>query len=78
MVTGDNIITAKAIAAEVGIITPNEEYIALEGPEFTRLIGGVVCKKCEIAVCDCERDPKIAEKNNKSLRIDCIKNMEVF
>lgn len=53
MVTGDNIITAKAIATEVGIITPDEEHIALEGPEFTRLVGGVVCKKCEVAVCDC-------------------------
>lgn len=32
MVTGDNIITAKAIATEVGIITPHEEHIAMEGP----------------------------------------------
>ena len=78
MVTGDNIVTAKAIALEVGIIHPDEAHIALEGPEFYRLIGGVVCKKCQTAVCDCERDPLLAEKNGKKVRIDCIKNRDVF
>lgn len=29
MVTGDNIITAKAIATEVGIIHPDEDHIAM-------------------------------------------------
>ena len=78
MVTGDNITTAKAIAREVGIITPNEEHVAMEGPEFTKLIGGVICKNCKIPVCDCERDPQLAEKKGKELRIDVIENMEVF
>lgn len=53
MVTGDNIITAKAIAREVGIIEDGKDYIALEGPEFNRLVGGVVCAKCRTAICPC-------------------------
>jgi P-type E1-E2 ATPase len=32
MVTGDNIITAKAIAKDIGIIEEGKEYLALEGP----------------------------------------------
>jgi len=35
MVTGDNILTAKAIATECGIFTPGG--IALEGPEFRKM-----------------------------------------
>jgi Ca2+-transporting ATPase len=37
MVTGDNLITAIAIAKECGILEEGEEidkYIAMEGPEF--------------------------------------------
>ncbi|KOS20135.1 Calcium-transporting ATPase 2 [Escovopsis weberi] len=37
MVTGDNIKTAKAIAAECGIYKPDEGGIAMEGPDFRRL-----------------------------------------
>ncbi len=38
MVTGDNAVTAKAIAREVGIINPMNERTALviEGPEFMK------------------------------------------
>ena len=32
MVTGDNIITAKAIAKDVGIIQEGKDYLAMEGP----------------------------------------------
>lgn len=31
MVTGDNIVTAKAIATEIGLIKENDDSIALEG-----------------------------------------------
>lgn len=37
MVTGDNKVTAKAIAIEVNIIDsskPESDYIVMEGPEF--------------------------------------------
>ena len=48
MVTGDNLITAIAIAKECGILTEGEEidkYTAMEGPEFAKLVGGLVDKK---------------------------------
>lgn len=60
MVTGDNIITAKAIAKDIGIIQPDKDYLALEGPDFNKLVGGVVCKKCRTALCDCPTDAKKA------------------
>jgi Ca2+ transporting ATPase len=59
MVTGDNKITARAIAKNVGIITEENEQTAmvLEGPEFLRLIGGVTCDNCrEKESCDCVRN----------------------
>lgn len=37
MVTGDNILTGKAIAKECGIYKPDEGGIAMEGPDFRRL-----------------------------------------
>lgn len=46
MVTGDNLITATAVAKEIGIIEPNRPSLCLEGPEFNRIIGGVVCCHC--------------------------------
>uniref|UniRef100_A0A4W3IN29 Calcium-transporting ATPase n=1 Tax=Callorhinchus milii TaxID=7868 RepID=A0A4W3IN29_CALMI len=38
MVTGDNINTARAIAAKCGILLPGEDFLCLEGKEFNRLI----------------------------------------
>lgn len=38
MVTGDNINTARAIAAKCGIIHPGEDFLCLEGKEFNRRI----------------------------------------
>ncbi|XP_039180619.1 plasma membrane calcium-transporting ATPase 1-like [Crotalus tigris] len=38
MVTGDNINTARAIAAKCGILRPGETFLCLEGSEFNRLI----------------------------------------
>jgi P-type Ca2+ transporter type 2B len=61
MVTGDNIITAKAIAKDIGIISEGVDYIALEGPEFNKLVGGIVCKKCRTPSCDCPTNAKEAE-----------------
>lgn len=56
MVTGDNAITAKAIAKEVGIIDHMNENTALvlEGPEFMNRVGGIVCDNCRSKPsCDC-------------------------
>lgn len=46
MVTGDNAITATAIARDIGIIKPGDGSLIMEGTEFMRLVGGVVCKEC--------------------------------
>jgi len=84
MVTGDNKITAYAIAKEVGIINERNEgsAIVMEGPEFLRTIGGVVCGNClDKPSCDCvakERDLEKEENKGKKLRKDVIKNQEVF
>ena len=47
MVTGDNKITARAIAKKCGILDEQTGHdLVLEGKEFIKLTGGVVCKKC--------------------------------
>lgn len=59
MVTGDNKITAWAIAYSVGIINnKNESWaLVLEGPEFLKRIGGVICDHCkELPQCDCVKN----------------------
>ncbi|KAM7003167.1 plasma membrane calcium-transporting ATPase 1-like isoform 1-T2 [Tautogolabrus adspersus] len=38
MVTGDNINTARAIAAKCGILLPGEDFLCIEGKEFNRRI----------------------------------------
>lgn len=58
MVTGDNIVTAKAIARDVGILTGKGVELVMEGAEFIRLVGGVVCVKCRTAMCGCARTMK--------------------
>jgi len=60
MVTGDNIITARAIARDVGIIKDGDNSLVMEGVDFINLIGGVVCKKCRTKTCNCAKDRKQA------------------
>ena len=84
MVTGDNKITARAIAEEVNIIGERNENTALvmEGPTFLRLIGGVICGNCrDLEVCECvknEEEQKKPENKGKQIRKDTIKNQEEF
>ncbi len=76
MVTGDNKITAMAIAKECGIIQadidlPND--CVLEGPEFYERMGGLICKNCNTAPpCSCDVKDKKEEVKNfaafKSIR----------
>ena len=84
MVTGDNAVTAEAIAIDCGIIKGadredyrSEDHVML-GKEFDRLIGGIVCAKCYTAECDCPRDKATAKKRKTPMRIDTIKNKEAF
>ena len=70
MVTGDNKITANAIASECGIL--GENSIVMEGDDFMKQIGGIVCKNCRIPVCACTRS-----KQNNS-RVDVIGNQKEF
>lgn len=50
MVTGDNLITANAIARECKIITEdismNKDYMVMEGPKFYKEVGGLICITC--------------------------------
>ena len=44
MVTGDNILTATAIAKECGILDPNKvpgEWEVVEGTKFRQFVGGL-------------------------------------
>lgn len=74
MVTGDNLITANAIARECKIITgdisQNKEYMIMEGPAFYKLVGGLICITCGLdsQKCYCKPD-KVNER---------VKNTEVF
>jgi magnesium-transporting ATPase (P-type) len=74
MVTGDNIITAKAIAKEIGLFTDEGSYLALEGPEFNKSVGGIVCKNCKVAICDCPTTADQAEEQKKEIRVDTVAN----
>ena len=38
MVTGDNVSTARAIATKCGILTPENNFLVLDGKEFNRRI----------------------------------------
>lgn len=58
MVTGDNLLTARAIALECGIINPDDkESIVMNGLDFINKVGGVVCVHCRTKMCDCPTDP---------------------
>lgn len=74
MVTGDNIITARAIAKDVGIVEEGKDFLAMEGPEFSKLVGGVVCSKCRTYICDCPTTARKAEEDGTEMRVDTIAN----
>jgi len=63
MITGDNLLTARAIAIECGIVNPdNLNSLAMNGADFIEEIGGVVCKNCKTKICDCPLDQETSDK----------------
>jgi Ca2+ transporting ATPase len=75
MVTGDNKITAIAIAKECGIITEdneeNEECVCMEGPEFDEYVGSMVDKKdgTKIAVLGLNKDREVIGNVEKMKKV---------
>lgn len=68
MVTGDNIVTAKAIAVQCNIITEKEkdkEYYCMEGPEFYKMMGGLVKNDGKEAV----RNFEVFQRVSKKLKV---------
>jgi len=68
MVTGDNKITAMAIAKECNIInaqTGIDNDSVLEGPEFYERMGGLYCKNCKNDS-PCECPPKLLNEGVKN------------
>ena len=78
MVTGDNIVTARAIATEIGLIKENDDSIAMEGTEFNKIVGGIVCKACRTLICPCPTTTKQAEEKKKDIRVDTVANAAEF
>jgi len=69
MVTGDNLITARAIAIECGIINPTDtNSLVMNGSDFIEKIGGIVCKNCKTKICDCPTDEDTSLKLKKPVQ----------
>lgn len=77
MITGDNEITASAIARECHIITGEDEERVIRGVDFFERVKGIVCKNCGTEVCGCTRNPKEVNDNVK-LRVDVIGDLDAF
>ena len=78
MVTGDNEITARAIAKECHIIENEETAVVMEGKHFYEEIGGIICENCkDVEVCTCAKDER-KKKDGQKVRNDVVKNLEKF
>jgi Ca2+ transporting ATPase len=68
MVTGDNKITAVAIAKECGIIVDGEELendkICMEGPEFNEFVGSLIDKRSKERIMVMGKDPEVEAIGN--------------
>jgi len=78
MVTGDNKVTAEAIAREIGLIRDEDgdSKIVMEGPEFLRLIGGVIQVDDNTVNVGDEKSHLVPKGEGK--KRDTIKNKEEF
>lgn len=79
MVTGDNKVTALAIAKQCGIISRDHKDAVLEGPEFYERVGGLYCFNCKgNSPCDCPDDKVDERVKNKEEFISIWKNLDVL
>jgi P-type Ca2+ transporter type 2B len=73
MVTGDNIVTARAIAKLCNILNVQEaadEACCMEGPAFYEAMGGLVCAKCKKATpgdCTCDEKDKLDNERVRNM-----------
>ena len=78
MITGDNLITAKAIAEKCKIITEDQKKdpdICIEGPEFFKAMDGLICTVCKKSVPhDCTCEPEVRKERVKNF--DAFKKLE--
>jgi len=69
MVTGDNKITAIAIAKECGIINEGEEndnpQVCMEGPEFNEYVGSLINKRTKERILVMGQHPEMETIGNK-------------
>ena len=68
MVTGDNKITAMAIAKECNLITEKKDYSVLEGQNFYDIVGGLYCANCKKDIADCECKPEKQDEKIKNTK----------
>lgn len=75
MVTGDNPVTAVAIAKECGIIAEGEEndnpHVCMKGPEFNEFVGSLINKKTKERIMVMGKDPELETIGN-------IENMKII
>ena len=78
MITGDNLITAKAIAEKCKIITEaqkKDDGVCIEGPEFYKAMDGLICTVCKKDCphdCTCEPD----DRKERVKDFDAFKKLE--
>lgn len=79
MVTGDNKITALAIAKQCKIIGTDHPDAVMEGPVFYDRVGGLYCAECnQSSPCDCD-DEKVDERvRNKEEFVKIWKHLDVL
>lgn len=79
MVTGDNKVTALAIAKQCGIIGTNHPDAVMEGPQFYERIGGLYCDKCkENSPCSCKSEDVVEKVKNFEAFKSVWKNLDVL
>ncbi len=79
MVTGDNKVTALAIAKECNIITEQKDDSVMEGTEFYERVGGLYCSTCnKDSPCKCDEKKVVEVVKNKKEFVKIYENLSVL